>query len=667
MPATLRIVDLTNNSIIAEQNTTVQTYNLTFDKEKTGLNVGGNYALFFEGKGKIAISGAVVAGTEGVNNTPFSIQNTTGNRMRGDFILTNPEAALNVRILESDAIDYIKNIEIYKIQNTGNYSLNNTINLPAVSLDVNGKPIGSKYYDAFIDRMSEFPLLRFMNLFRINNSTISEVDAAVHRPSEYYTYTTLADAYKSDCPNENNINPCSTLLGLPEENCWNKFPALDQKGVPLQEVKDMHQAILNRTGKNVDVWFNIPHNASDDYVRGVGEFFANEFTNATNIYMEYSNEVWNTKFTQHNAVSALSLSSCTGAIDFQDCENGYLYNDYCIHKSRVEYANKAKQIFGLFQQGLNVASGNTKPIVKRVVAAQHGNPMVLAEIANFFLPGELDVLSVGGYVHPHIYSLRDANTGHTLLDGNGNPIIEGYGANLNINSTINDLDFWTRASMVDKWKPAIIQCKKIADCFGAELMLYEGGQHVLNSNLRVSAWPYGNDETHRVNPEVLLDYQSSNLMTELYRDWFGFLRNEAKVDGILAYSLTSEPNAEHGSWGHLNHIFEDPCSSNKFPVLMEHNENHNNSILYGGCLNSNFSSINNLDNFRIYVNHVFNYFILQVEKPQGLVYVLDMKGKTVLKQKINGKTTAVDIKTLKGGSYLVKYEKIDLVQKIIKY
>lgn len=688
LPKDLRILDQSNSSVLLEKQVSVQTMNLAFNKPRAGLSTGGNYAIFFEGKGEIKINGAIESGTEVVNNgdltgTPFSIKNLTGSKLRGDFVLTNPESSLIIKIVESDDTDYIRNIEVYKVENNDQfslfYNLQNSDNIPPVTLNSSGNPTGSKYYDHFINRLSEFPILRFMNLFRINHSTVTETqtEAEVHRPDGYYTYATIVDAYNGDCPNSDNPNPCSDLIfGGAIDACYSKFPLLSQKGAPLSEVKDIHQAILDKTNKHVDIWFNIPHGAGDNYVKEVGKFFAQQFDDNTTVYLEYSNEVWNTKFTQHNEVAALGQSNCVGIAN-ADCINGQVYSDYCIHNSKIEYANRCKEIFSKFKEGMDVVSGS-KPTLKRVLASKHGQPIFLAETAKFFLPDEIDVFSVGGYVHPNVYSERDySNNAESVLDDNGDPVLHGNGQHLNINSTYQDIDFWTRRSIQEVWEPAILQCKRLADCFDAELMLYEGGQHLLNSNLNVYIYrpnlPNGPDESYmltdlRVQPQVMLDYQNSGLMTSLYRDWFNFLKDEAKIDGILAYSLASEPNDEHGSWGHINNIFQEPCTSNKYPVLMEYNLNHNGSILYQNCLNPKINRPDSSFNFQLYPNPFSDKLTLHTEKEKGFMRILEITGRVLLQQKIEGLNTIIDTPNLKPGYYLVEVEQNGNIKtiKIIK-
>jgi hypothetical protein len=49
---------------------------------------------------------------------------------------------------------------------------------------------------------------------------------------------------------------------------------------------------------NADLWLNVPHAASDDYVRQLAAFVKGTLKPELNLYVEYSNEVWNWSFPQ---------------------------------------------------------------------------------------------------------------------------------------------------------------------------------------------------------------------------------------------------------------------------------------------------------------------------------------------------------------------------------
>ena len=58
-------------------------------------------------------------------------------------------------------------------------------------------------------------------------------------------------------------------------------------------------ALCNQTGKNG--WFNIPVGATDDYIKNMADLLHETMSPNETIYIEYSNEVWNSSFSRSAA------------------------------------------------------------------------------------------------------------------------------------------------------------------------------------------------------------------------------------------------------------------------------------------------------------------------------------------------------------------------------
>ncbi len=65
-----------------------------------------------------------------------------------------------------------------------------------------------------------------------------------------------------------------------------------ERGVPVEVMVDL----ANQTG--ISPWFNMPHQATDDYVRGFATYVKAHLNPKLKVYVEYSNEVWNSQFSQ---------------------------------------------------------------------------------------------------------------------------------------------------------------------------------------------------------------------------------------------------------------------------------------------------------------------------------------------------------------------------------
>ena len=118
--------------------------------------------------------------------------------------------------------------------------------------------------------------------------------------------------------------------GNPESN-WNDTTPInwpryaDGKRNPWQTIP----LIANNVGKPIDIWINIPHNSTDDYILNVARIMFSELNPDSHIYVEYSNEVWNWGFIQakdniHAANYSVLHDGDPHQLNYDNCGNvGY--------------------------------------------------------------------------------------------------------------------------------------------------------------------------------------------------------------------------------------------------------------------------------------------------------------------------------------------------------
>ncbi len=73
-------------------------------------------------------------------------------------------------------------------------------------------------------------------------------------------------------------------------------------GVPWEHIV----ALANQTGQ--DIWINVPVAADDDYVLQLARLLKQTLNTSSKIYLEYSNEVWNGGFGQHQTNRLLAVN-----------------------------------------------------------------------------------------------------------------------------------------------------------------------------------------------------------------------------------------------------------------------------------------------------------------------------------------------------------------------
>jgi hypothetical protein len=123
----------------------------------------------------------------------------------------------------------------------------------------------SNITNVMLAQLSRFQILRFMDWTATNGNP--EINWNDTTPANWSRYTS------------------------PQHNPWQTIPF-----------------IANQVNKPIDIWINFLVNATDDYILNVARILFNELTNPTNnIYLEYSNELWNFFSRKHMSTLILRM------------------------------------------------------------------------------------------------------------------------------------------------------------------------------------------------------------------------------------------------------------------------------------------------------------------------------------------------------------------------
>ncbi|MCL6730132.1 hypothetical protein [Sphingomonas hankyongi] len=131
---------------------------------------------------------------------------------------------------------------------------------------------GEIFHPTFLKKASTFQVIRFMNWMATNKLIRPDGTELVRRGREPYDLSASYLLNWSDRPR-------------PSEALWTR-------GVPVE----IMVALANRSG--ADPWFNMPINASDDYLRGFANYVRTNLNPGRKIHVELSNEVWNLGYVQ---------------------------------------------------------------------------------------------------------------------------------------------------------------------------------------------------------------------------------------------------------------------------------------------------------------------------------------------------------------------------------
>ena len=232
-------------------------------------------------------------------------------------------------------------------------------------------------------------------------------------------------------------------------------------------------ALANETGK--DVWINIPVSASDDFVTRLAQLIqfgsdgTNPYTSAQanpvypplnsnlKVYLEYSNETWNSAFPQYNTNIALSEAEAAQPNNALNYDN----NGRWFVWERRHVAERIMQVSALFRAVAGDAAMMTR--IRPVFEWQYGNMNETAAVGLDFLDSyynNADGVQHVANPHPVNYYLYGGGGGWYV-----NPNHEGLATNALIFASGTNT-------------PATGSDALWATAFGLKTMGYEGGFEV---------------------------------------------------------------------------------------------------------------------------------------------------------------------------------------------
>lgn len=196
---------------------------------------------------------------------------------------------------------------------------------------LNWSTVSDPWATQFKTDVGIYNTLRFMDWGPTNGSTLVNWANRIQKTDNHYTGNTV----------NLKLGSAGTLT--------------TGKGVAYEWMIDL----CNRTGKNM--WICIPHQASLDFTTQLATLIKNRLNSNLKVYVEYSNECWNTKFyqTQWLYDESQRLGFANRAVTYQ----GNIAYPSPIRKAYVFYAMKH------FQRFENVWGVNNSRVVK-VIAGQ---------------------------------------------------------------------------------------------------------------------------------------------------------------------------------------------------------------------------------------------------------------------------------------------------------
>jgi hypothetical protein len=377
------------------------------------------------------------------------------------------------------------NVLTLRVTNIDPHNPLDNLHLIAPGYDPTNPPI---FTNEFLQRLQPFSVIRFMGWMKIDTSSIQNW---------------------SDVPTPNDFL---------------------QTG-PNGAAYEYMVALANAVHK--DIWINIPDQATGDFIKHLADLLRDQLDPGLNVYVEYSNELWNTAYPQFHrnlaAAQANPVLTATGP----------------TARAAQEAAYRLMQVANIFRQEFGDQADRVRP----VFGGQFTNP--------FWLKQGLQFINAN-FGPPSNYFYGVAVAPYIILD----PKVDVPG--LTMNQLFASLNSYLNTTMV----PDIAANAALAQQFGLQLVSYEGGQALQAWNPKLQA---------NVNDGLKLAAQNDPRMDQLYHTLITAWRQNG--GGLFDFSALSFGDDQWGSWGLLNGAQE--AGSQKWDAVLSMTEQPGDADLDG--------------------------------------------------------------------------------------
>ncbi len=356
--------------------------------------------------------------------------------------------------------------------NPNNYVRNIRVLMPGAETTYRENP----WNQGFLERWQGIACLRYMDFMETNNSPIS------------------------------TWNERSRL----EDATWTRH------GVPAEVMIDL----ANRL--QADPWFCMPHKADDEYVRNFAKQVHEKLSPQLKVYVEYSNEVWNSQFSQNRYAGEQGRT--LGLAD-KPWEAAWRYT-----------AMRSIEIFKIWEE----VFGGAERLV-RVLPSQAANSYIAEQILSFRDAYQhADALAIAPYVSFNVRPDGDLPASQVT--------------EWPVDQLLDHVE--TRALPdATKW---IEQNKQVADKYKLKLIAYEAGQHLVGIQ--------GAENNERLT-RLLHEANAHRRMGEIYATYLEAW--ERQGGDLLCHFSSVGQWSKYGSWGLLQFADDPPEASPKFAAVMQ--------------------------------------------------------------------------------------------------
>lgn len=317
------------------------------------------------------------------------------------------------------------------------------------------------------------------------------------------------------------------------------------KGVSVETMV----ALGNKLKK--DLWFNMPHQASDDYMRNFARLVKGKLDPNLKVYVEFSNEVWNWQFSQAHYALAEGKKRWN--------KEGDVYMQWYGMRT-AQMCDIWKEVFG--------KEGDRIQCVMATQTGWQGLEKAALDCPEWQKEGNkpcyqhgISAYAITGYFGGVLGSPDNESTVVSWLnelDGGFSKAFEQL--------TKGGLLPSKRQDNLTQNFDEFIYHHKVAQERGLQLVAYEGGQHIVGINQVKN-----NQKLNNFFMEINRHPEMYNVYTQLLSDW------QKAGGGLFMHFVDIGKPSQQGSWGALEYL--EQSGSPKYNALIDfiQNKNLNNS------------------------------------------------------------------------------------------
>lgn len=515
------------------------------DSALQGQVPNGRYSVLYEGNGKLEYSGyaKIVSSAPGRDEIDITLP------AKLDSVATNNRIGL--RIVSGT----VKNIRIVMpggiCEGKPYTRVDSAANCPAgqyrsfedtLRNDRNAIVFNPDY----LNFLKDFRVVRMMNLMEASPSYLTCAQTEPGKPNSFIRDANGNLIFDQTCMTQEFRWDQRSKLTDAVWGASGNIARLERygRGVPLEVQVELANQL------NAHPWFNIPHNASETYIREFARYVEAHLKTGLKAHVEYSNETWNGIFWAHHYVlkKGEELGSPT------DAWRGVNF-----------YAKQASKVFQIWEDEF----GGTQRLIRILATYQNDANRTERMLAYSDTRQYVDAIATGGY----FYACWRNDDAKLPACNDSNKIPKPLVNATSVDDIFAAIDNPSDPFGLEGLKNQFTKQAAVAQKYGKALYAYEGGQHLtIGGEIAADRRQNMMDLLHAANRDPRMGERYQRLL-EMW-----------KAAGGQTFMLFSVPHtfSQYGSFGIKESLNQPRSSAPKYDAAMKFQESQG-KCWWSGC------------------------------------------------------------------------------------